>query len=212
MWLGACGERIATVCERPARPMGKEVGHDVDYILTTPEVGSEEGLLLRVIDRLNYQGILLYTEYQESTFDGNRMPCRRFEAMDRYPKCFLIIQLNAEAVQDGALSCDQDDRRGWRAVRLDLVAPPADRFAYTLLGWSGSTQFERDLRRFARLERGMLLDNHALYDKSKLRSHCCDCRKLCPYEMSFVLCLAQPLQMSPLHPCNPPHTFVKRGL
>ncbi|XP_076142101.1 DNA nucleotidylexotransferase isoform X1 [Alosa pseudoharengus] len=146
---------------------GKEVGHDVDYILTTPEVGSEEGLLLRVIDRLNYQGILLYTEYQESTFDANRMPCRRFEAMDHYPKCFLIIQLHAEAVQDGALSCDQDDRRGWRAVRLDLVAPPADRFAYTLLGWSGSTQFERDLRRFARLERGMLLDNHALYDKSK---------------------------------------------
>lgn len=59
--------------------------------------------------------------------------------MDHFPKCFLIIQLHAEAVQDGALSCDQDDRRGWRAVRLDLVAPPADRFAYALLGWSGST-------------------------------------------------------------------------
>lgn len=59
--------------------------------------------------------------------------------MDHFPKCFLIIRLHAEAVQDGMLSCDQDDRRGWRAVRLDLVAPPADRFAYALLGWSGST-------------------------------------------------------------------------
>ncbi|XP_042565547.1 LOW QUALITY PROTEIN: DNA nucleotidylexotransferase [Clupea harengus] len=146
---------------------GKEFGHDVDYILTTPEMGTEEGLLLRVIDRLNYQGILLYTEYQGSTFDANRLPCRRFEAMDHFPKCFLIIQLHAAAIQDGTLSCDPGDRRGWRAVRLDLVAPPADRFAFALLGWSGSTQFERDLRRFARLERGMLLDNHALYDKSK---------------------------------------------
>lgn len=31
-------------------------------------------------------------------------------------------------------------------------------------------QFERDLRRFARLERRMLLDNHALYDKTKVLS------------------------------------------
>ncbi|KAL2083136.1 hypothetical protein ACEWY4_020909 [Coilia grayii] len=147
---------------------GKEFGHDVDYILTTPDTGNEEGLLLRVIDRLNYQGILLYTEYQESTYDKSRLPCRRFEAMDHFPKCFLIIKLHAEAVPEGALSCDPGDRRGWRAVRLDLVAPPADRFAFALLGWTGSTQFERDLRRFARLERGMLLDNHALYDKSKI--------------------------------------------
>lgn len=29
-------------------------------------------------------------------------------------------------------------------------------------------QFERDLRRFARAERRMLLDNHALYDKTKV--------------------------------------------
>lgn len=37
-------------------------------------------------------------------------------------------------------------------------------------------QFERDLRRFARLERGMLLDNHALYDKNKVnmkKTHTC---------------------------------------
>lgn len=31
-----------------------------------------------------------------------------------------------------------------------------------------SQQFERDLRRFARMERRMLLDNHALYDKTKV--------------------------------------------
>lgn len=29
-------------------------------------------------------------------------------------------------------------------------------------------QFERDLRRFARVERNMLLDNHVLYDKTKV--------------------------------------------
>uniref|UniRef100_A0AAY4ELW3 DNA-directed DNA/RNA polymerase mu n=1 Tax=Denticeps clupeoides TaxID=299321 RepID=A0AAY4ELW3_9TELE len=146
---------------------GKAFGHDVDYILSTPESGAEEALLLRVIDRLRYQGILLYCDYQESTFDKERIPCRRFEAMDHFPKCFLILKLDAMTVEDGGLQNNPEDQRGWRAVRVDLVAPPADRYAYTLLGWTGSTQFERDLRRFARLERGMLLDNHALYDRNK---------------------------------------------
>lgn len=36
-------------------PRGKEYGHDVDFLLTMPEMGKEEGLLLHVIDRLRDQ-------------------------------------------------------------------------------------------------------------------------------------------------------------
>lgn len=31
-----------------------------------------------------------------------------------------------------------EDIRGWRAVRVDLVSPPVDRYAFALLGWTGS--------------------------------------------------------------------------
>uniref|UniRef100_A0A8B9H332 DNA-directed DNA/RNA polymerase mu n=1 Tax=Astyanax mexicanus TaxID=7994 RepID=A0A8B9H332_ASTMX len=143
---------------------GKQFGHDVDFILTVPEPGKEDGLLPAVIDTLRSQGILLYSDFQESTFDLNKLPSRRFEAMDHFQKCFLILKLRAGLVEGQQV--DPGCRRDWRAVRVDLVAPPAERYAFCLLGWSGSTQFERDLRRFARLERGMLLDNHALYDKT----------------------------------------------
>ncbi|MEQ2204170.1 hypothetical protein XENOCAPTIV_009023 [Xenoophorus captivus] len=34
---------------------GKEIGHDVDFILTTPELGREESLLISVIDHLKKQ-------------------------------------------------------------------------------------------------------------------------------------------------------------
>ncbi|XP_046886059.1 DNA nucleotidylexotransferase isoform X2 [Hypomesus transpacificus] len=145
---------------------GKDYGHDVDFLLTTPDTDKEEGLLLNVMDRLKQKGILLYSDYQPSTFDMTKLPCRRFEAMDHFQKCFLILRLEAGQV-DGGVQKDSGDTRGWRAVRVDLVAPPADRYAFALLGWRGSRQFERDLRRFARLERNMLLDNHALYDKTK---------------------------------------------
>uniref|UniRef100_I3KC46 DNA-directed DNA/RNA polymerase mu n=1 Tax=Oreochromis niloticus TaxID=8128 RepID=I3KC46_ORENI len=145
---------------------GKDFGHDVDFIVTTPQLGKEERLLTSVIDRLKHQGILLYCEYQASTFDESKLPSHRFEAMDHFAKCFLILRLEDSQV-DGGLQTAEEDRRGWRAVRVDLVSPPVDRYAFTLLGWSGSRQFERDLRRFARMERRMLLDNHALYDKTK---------------------------------------------
>uniref|UniRef100_A0A1A8BGS3 Deoxynucleotidyltransferase, terminal n=1 Tax=Nothobranchius kadleci TaxID=1051664 RepID=A0A1A8BGS3_NOTKA len=86
--------------------------------------------------------------------------------MDHFAKCFLILRLEGSQVE-GGLQGAEGDNRSWRAVRVDLVSPPLDHYAYALLGWTGSRQFGRDLRRFARLERRMLLDNHALYDKTK---------------------------------------------
>ncbi|KAM9727010.1 DNA nucleotidylexotransferase isoform 1-T1 [Menidia menidia] len=145
---------------------GKAFGHDVDFIVTTPELGKEEGLLTSIIKILKKQGILLFCEYQASTFDMSKLPSRRFEAMDHFAKCFLIVRLEGSRVEGGLHGC-RADGRGWRAVRVDLVSPPADRYAFALLGWTGSRQFERDLRRYARLERRMLLDNHALFDKTK---------------------------------------------
>ncbi|XP_044071136.1 DNA nucleotidylexotransferase isoform X2 [Siniperca chuatsi] len=143
----------------------KEFGHDVDFIVTTPELGKEESLLPEIIDILKKQGILLYCDYQASTFDMSKLPCHKFEAMDHFAKCFLILRLEGSQVE-GGLHKAEGDSRGWRAVRVDLVSPPIDRYAFALLGWSGST-FDRDLRKFARVERRMLLDNHALYDKTK---------------------------------------------
>ncbi|KAM6916032.1 DNA nucleotidylexotransferase [Xenentodon cancila] len=145
---------------------GKEFGHDVDFIVTTPQLGKEGNLLSDVIDALRRKGILLFCDYHASTFDISKLPGHRFEAMDHFAKCFLILRLEGSHV-DGGLQSSEGDSRGWRAVRVDLVSPPIDRYAFSLLGWTGSRQFERDLRRFARLERRMLLDNHALYDKTK---------------------------------------------
>ncbi|XP_073729590.1 DNA nucleotidylexotransferase [Misgurnus anguillicaudatus] len=144
---------------------GKDFGHDVDFIIRTPVPGQEDGLLQAVIDRFRSQNILLYSDFQESTFDLKKLPSCRFEAMDHFHKCFLIVKLRREQVLEEK-ETDEERQRDWRAVRVDLVAPPIERFAYAMLGWTGSTLFERDLRRFARLERGKLLDNHVLYDKA----------------------------------------------
>ncbi|KAL0178714.1 hypothetical protein M9458_027608, partial [Cirrhinus mrigala] len=77
--------------------------------------------------------ILLYSDLQESTFDLRQLPTHRFEAMDHYSKCFLILKLKHEQETDVRTA------RDWKAVRVDLVVPPLERYAYALLGWTGST-------------------------------------------------------------------------
>lgn len=85
------------------------------------------------------QGILLYCDYHASTFDMGKLPCHRFEAMDHFAKCFLILRLEGSQVEaEGGLQRAEGDNRGWRAVRVDLVSPPMDRFAFAVLGWTGS--------------------------------------------------------------------------
>ncbi|RXN02050.1 DNA nucleotidylexotransferase [Acipenser ruthenus] len=146
---------------------GKEFGHDVDFLITTPETEKGEGILHNVINELKHQGILLYYDIVDATFDKTKLPSKRFEAMDHFEKCFAIIKLNKKLVK-----CDGQEEfaggKDWKAIRVDLVVPPVDNFAFALLGWSGSRQFERDLRRYAHYEKKMILDNHGLYDKTKV--------------------------------------------
>ncbi|XP_032739279.1 DNA nucleotidylexotransferase isoform X2 [Lontra canadensis] len=105
---------------------GKKIGHDVDFLITSP--GSrdedEEQLLPKVINL-----------WERKRVDSGK--------------------------------CSQQEGKTWKAIRVDLVMCPYERRAFALLGWTGSRQFERDIRRYATHERKMILDNHALYDKTK---------------------------------------------
>ncbi|MBZ3884855.1 DNA nucleotidylexotransferase [Sciurus carolinensis] len=111
------------------------------------------------------EGLLLYCDLVESTFEKLKIPSRKVDALDHFQKCFLILKLDHQRVDSDKAS--QQDGKTWKAIRVDLVMCPYERRAFALLGWTGSPQFERDLRRFATHERKMVLDNHALYDKTK---------------------------------------------
>ncbi|KAH1167360.1 hypothetical protein KIL84_002843, partial [Mauremys mutica] len=150
---------------------GKKIGHDVDFLITSPELGQEEEVLHKVIDLWKKQGLLLYYDLIESTFQQAKLPSRKVDAFDHFQKCFAILKLHQQRVDtsscDTSKESDKAEVKDWKAIRVDLVVSPFEQYAYALLGWSGSRQFERDLRRYATHERKMMLDNHALYDKTK---------------------------------------------
>ncbi|XP_004616436.2 DNA nucleotidylexotransferase [Sorex araneus] len=146
---------------------GKQTGHDVDFLITSPGTTEEEEnqLLPKVINVWERKGLLLYYDFVESTFEKFKTPSRKVDALDHFPKCFLIFKLHHQRVDDAQASWQEG--KAWKAIRVDLVVCPYECRAFALLGWTGSRQFERDLRRYATHERKMMLDNHALYDKKK---------------------------------------------
>ncbi|XP_062927820.1 DNA nucleotidylexotransferase isoform X2 [Mobula hypostoma] len=162
---------------------GKEVGHDVDFIISCPEEGDEEGLLHKTVSKLDRQGVLLFCDFVEATMEKRKLPSRKYDAMDHFQKCFLILKLEKRLVDKRELSvasgsavrlndkgAEHENKtmiKGWKAIRVDLVVVPPQQYAFALLGWTGSRQFERELRRYANRVKYMLLDNHGLYDKKK---------------------------------------------
>ncbi|ROL54052.1 DNA-directed DNA/RNA polymerase mu [Anabarilius grahami] len=164
---------------------GKEVGHDVDFLITHPEEGKEEGLMPKITNWLEEQGLLLYQKTTRNSYlekmDG---PARAPNNMDRFERCFSIFKLQASAescksnsttsVQDISTGSETERPRDqhseesdWRAVRVDLVVSPYSQFAFATLGWTGSKLFERELRRWAGQEKHMSLSSHALYDSKQ---------------------------------------------
>uniref|UniRef100_A0A3B3HJW8 DNA-directed DNA/RNA polymerase mu n=1 Tax=Oryzias latipes TaxID=8090 RepID=A0A3B3HJW8_ORYLA len=105
---------------------GKPSGHDVDFLITHPEEGREEGLMPKVKTTRN--------SYLESKDGPGRPPSN----MDRFERCLSIFKLPGAA---------ETPQRAWRAVRVDLVVSPISQFAFALLGWTGSkVSFRPDLR------------------------------------------------------------------
>uniref|UniRef100_A0A8C5WWR1 DNA-directed DNA/RNA polymerase mu n=1 Tax=Laticauda laticaudata TaxID=8630 RepID=A0A8C5WWR1_LATLA len=154
---------------------GKPCGHDVDLLITHPSEGEEMGLLPKVIGILDRQGFLLYHSFHRSSLlsleDEELWVSGGSSTMDHFERCLSIFRLGNPAgspaggagvrtlspsVGPGA-SCPQ------KAVRVDLVVTPYSQFPFALLGWTGSRNFERDLRRFSKKEKKMTLNSHGLY-------------------------------------------------
>uniref|UniRef100_A0A8D0HCX9 DNA nucleotidylexotransferase n=1 Tax=Sphenodon punctatus TaxID=8508 RepID=A0A8D0HCX9_SPHPU len=142
---------------------GKKTGHDVDFLIALPGP--------RLEDELLHKDLLLYYDLVESTFEKAKLPSRKVDGFDHFQKCFEIVKLHHQRVDPSGSSpsgeSEKKEFKDWKAIRVDLVMSPFEQYAFALLGWSGSRQFERDLRRYAMHEKKMMLDNHALYDKTK---------------------------------------------
>ncbi|XP_077706022.1 DNA-directed DNA/RNA polymerase mu isoform X2 [Canis aureus] len=141
---------------------GKLQGHDVDLLLSHPQEGREAGLLPKVMQCLEKQGLVLYQQHHRGGCGHAEPPPRQSHPMDAFERTFCILGLpQPSGVPVGSTQGPCPTRK---AVRVDLVAVPISRLPFALLGWTGSKHFQRELRRFCRKERGLWLNSCGLFD------------------------------------------------
>lgn len=86
--------------------------------------------------------MLLYYDLIESTFENTKLPSRKVDALDHFQKCFAILKVHKERVNEGSAVQSkvfaEEGTKDWKAIRVDLVVTPFQHYAFALLGWTGS--------------------------------------------------------------------------
>ncbi|KAI3629619.1 hypothetical protein MIR68_011054 [Amoeboaphelidium protococcarum] len=137
---------------------GKELSYDLDILICPSENGGGQTstLLQRIIDKMRQQKLFDHIFHLAS---GNMANPERIishnNIMDRLDKAFLLFG-NPGKLNDAGLPI---------ARQVDLIVTEPQSWATALLGWTGSRQFERSIRRYAK-DVGFHLNSHGLYDLS----------------------------------------------
>ncbi|GAA6035697.1 hypothetical protein JCM8097_004976 [Rhodosporidiobolus ruineniae] len=123
---------------------GKEFSNDVDILITYPhKEGEEKGVLDKLIERLRAKGLIppsgVSNHSSAATF-RTIAPNRPASAIDALDKALIVFRHPA----------NDTNRPRDKYRRVDLVVANWESWGTAVIGWTGSTQFERDLRRHAK--------------------------------------------------------------
>ncbi|GAA5933417.1 DNA-directed DNA polymerase IV [Sporobolomyces koalae] len=138
---------------------GKTASNDVDILITYPhQDGKERGILRRLVHRLEVKGLIppngVLTFSQPATLRTTRAN-KRASSFDSLDKALIIFKHPANGTT----------RKRDYYRRVDLIVAAWDNWGSALVGWTGGTQFERDLRIHAE-HLGYKFDSGALRNRT----------------------------------------------
>jgi DNA polymerase IV len=146
---------------------GKKLCGDVDIILTHPDESATHRLIDPLREELENGGWILYT-LQTSNRNSSRnqeplnwkgsMPRARagFDSLD---KALVVWQDPNWPTEEEDLERDPKAKNPNRHRRVDIIISPWKTAGCAIVGWSGATMFERDIRLYCRTELGCKFDS-----------------------------------------------------
>jgi len=154
---------------------GKQESGDVDVILSHRDEDMTRNLARDVTISLQESGWVTYTLTLHETNthrDQQTLPFRTgagghgFDSLD---KSFVVWQ--DPHFEDSETSSDDDaDQKRKRNPnphrRVDIIISPWRTIGCAILGWSGATTFQRDIRRFAKKVKGRKFDSSGIRDRA----------------------------------------------
>ncbi|BCS26329.1 type-X family DNA polymerase [Aspergillus puulaauensis] len=148
---------------------GKPVSHDVDLILTHRDESITHNLVVDVVASLEEEGWITHTlALHLTTSNRNQQPLpyrgdsdgkNHFDSLD---KALVVWQDPTPTHQPKERTNNNNNPHR----RVDIIISPWRTVGCAVLGWSGDTTFERDLRRYAKKSRGWKFDSSGVRERT----------------------------------------------
>ncbi|KAJ5170819.1 DNA polymerase family X [Penicillium coprophilum] len=148
---------------------GKELSGDVDIILTHRNDAVTRNLIVDVVASLETERYITHTlslhltsslrEQQTLPFHGD--DTRKFDTLDKALVVWQDPHCDAQAVGGN----ERPGKNPNIHRRVDIIISPWRTVGCAILGWSGDTTFQRDLRRHAKKARSLKFDSSGVRDR-----------------------------------------------
>lgn len=163
---------------------GKEVSGDVDIILTHRDDRVTHNLIYDVVACLEEHGWITHTlalhltssnrEQQTLPYRGESGGKPRFDSLDKAlvvwqdPHFEDLATPSRPSSKDAPASPDTEPRKRNPNPhrRVDIIISPFKTIGCAVLGWSGATTFERDIRRYAKKAHNWKFDSSGIRTRS----------------------------------------------
>jgi len=152
---------------------GKTDSGDVDLIVSHPELESTAGLVREIVESLEESEWITHTltmSLKNTNRGQHALPLRSAKGagagFDTLDKALVVWQDPAWLTREEDLAENPRAKNPAIHRRVDIIIAPWRSVGCAVLGWSGGTTFQRDLRRYAKAIKGWKFDSSGIRSRS----------------------------------------------
>lgn len=150
---------------------GKEASGDVDIVISHPDESKTLNLIEDIVASLEEEDYITHTlivSLHNSKRDQKTLPFRADgggHGFDTLDKALVVWQDPAWPTKSQDLAADPSAKNPNIHRRVDIIISPWRTVGCAVVGWSGATTFQRDLRRYAKNEHGWKFDSSGVRNR-----------------------------------------------
>lgn len=152
---------------------GKPDSGDIDILLAAPTEGGHRGLLQALVQKLKKSGFIveLMSYYEHTPPDKAKlyeMSAKEAMGLDSLDKAYTIVKSPVSGLCrqiDIVVAVGMKPRMILDQIADTLSIKPIEVYGPAVVGWTGSTMFERSIREFATKERGIQFQSWGIFKK-----------------------------------------------
>ena len=151
---------------------GKQASGDVDMIVSHPDLEATAGLVRDIVESLETDEWITHTLTMSltNTHRGQHaLPFRSTKGhgvgFDTLDKALVVWQDSSWPSRERDLAANPKAKNPNIHRRVDIIIAPWRTVGCAVMGWSGGTTFQRDLRRYAKAVKGWKFDSSGIRDR-----------------------------------------------